>query len=266
MSKISIATIDRLKPGNPAAAGESVAGGVRTEEIFGAASAPLHARYHHMPAGSTVTWTASANGHLAYVWQGAVTVGATRLDAGSMFIVEHRASAWARSDEDEAVLLVFNRPADAPVPALPGGHVHILPANRVPRVQRLSDRANVGAAIFADSACPGCELWLHESSFHDAYSDVAPHWHNEDEIIVVTGGTIQLGQRSYGPGTAIAVAKDVIYGFRTGAEGVHFINFRPSHPTYRTADVVIDEQALYRDKLGRPPYLEDVIAEGAVSA
>lgn len=259
MSKVRIATMDALKPGDPAAAGESVSAGVTTDAIFDSATAPLHARWHHLPPGGTIAWADSAQGHLAYVWEGSVAVGDATLDRGSVILIEHRGSAQGRALDQGAVLLVFNRPATADRPALAGGHVHRLPADCVPRMQRLNDRANVGAAIFADSACPSCELWLHESSFHDADFDVALHSHSEDEIIVVTYGEIVLGQRRYGPGTAIAVAKDAIYGFKTGAQGLHFINFRPSHPTYVTADgqTFIDEQALYRDKLGRPLYLAE---------
>jgi len=258
MGKIRIATMTGLKSADPAGAGEAVSQGVRTEAIFEGSAAPVHARWHHVPVGATIDWTDSATGHIIYVWQGAVEVGSIRLEQGSVIVVEHRASAGLRAQAGGAILLLFNRAASKDAPALAGGHVHILPDDRVPRIARLNDRSNVGAAIFADSACPTCDLWLHESSFHDADLAVALHSHSEDEIIVVTRGEIVLGKRRYGPGTAIAVGRDVLYGFGTGHEGLEFINFRASHPTYKTADgkTVIDEQALYRDALGRPPYVE----------
>ncbi|TVV74477.1 hypothetical protein [Sphingomonas solaris] len=192
--------------------------------------------------------------------------GGTRLEAGSVIVIEPGAAAEAAAASDDAVLLVFNPTAALPASSCAGGNVHILPADRVPRMVRLNERANVGAAIFADSACPTCELWLHESAFHDGDFNVDLHSHSEDEIIVVTAGEIVLGQRRYGRGTAIAVAKEAVYGFRTGREGLTFINFRPSHPTYRTADGtrVIDEQALYMGSLGRPPYLPVVMAGATV--
>jgi len=59
-------------------------------------------------------------------------------------------------------------------------------------------------------------------------AEVAPHAHTEDEIIYVLTGSILLGARTLGPGDALHVAKDTLYGFRTGPEGCTFLNFRPT--------------------------------------
>ena len=80
----------------------------------------------------------------------------------------------------------------------------------------------------------------------------------QDEVIVVIDGEIVLGRRGYGPGTAIAIARDTLYGFRSGDQGLVFINFRPRSPVYVPADksrAAIDERAF---NLARMPVPEPV--------
>jgi quercetin dioxygenase-like cupin family protein len=57
---------------------------------------------------------------------------------------------------------------------------------------------------------------------------VEPHAHTEDEIVYVLEGSILLGARTLGPGDALCVGKDTLYGFTTGPEGCSFLNFRPT--------------------------------------
>jgi quercetin dioxygenase-like cupin family protein len=57
---------------------------------------------------------------------------------------------------------------------------------------------------------------------------IEPHAHTADEIVYVLEGSILLGARTLGPGDALCVAKDTLYGFTTGPEGCSFLNFRPT--------------------------------------
>jgi quercetin dioxygenase-like cupin family protein len=59
------------------------------------------------------------------------------------------------------------------------------------------------------------------------HTDVHPHAHSEDEIIVVTAGEIHVGRRVLGPGAAVYVEQETLYGFRAGPDGCTFLNFRP---------------------------------------
>jgi quercetin dioxygenase-like cupin family protein len=59
-------------------------------------------------------------------------------------------------------------------------------------------------------------------------AEVEPHAHTEDEIIYILGGTILVGARTLGAGDALYVAKDTLYGFKTGPDGCTFLNFRPT--------------------------------------
>jgi quercetin dioxygenase-like cupin family protein len=59
-------------------------------------------------------------------------------------------------------------------------------------------------------------------------AEVLPHAHTEDEIVYVLEGSILLGARTLGPGDALHVTKDTLYGFTTGPDGCVFLNFRPT--------------------------------------
>ena len=57
---------------------------------------------------------------------------------------------------------------------------------------------------------------------------VAPiHAHEQDEIIYVLEGEMLLGTKTLSRGSALFVAANARYGFKAGAEGVRFLNFRP---------------------------------------
>jgi quercetin dioxygenase-like cupin family protein len=58
-------------------------------------------------------------------------------------------------------------------------------------------------------------------------SEVLPHAHSEDEIIVIVEGELRVGSRVLGPGSSVAIDGDTLYGFRAGPNGVRFLNFRP---------------------------------------
>jgi quercetin dioxygenase-like cupin family protein len=55
---------------------------------------------------------------------------------------------------------------------------------------------------------------------------VQPHAHSSAEIIYVTKGELVLGARRCGPGAAIYIDADTLYGFRAGPRGATFLNFR----------------------------------------
>jgi quercetin dioxygenase-like cupin family protein len=61
---------------------------------------------------------------------------------------------------------------------------------------------------------------------YDPGTTIAPHAHVEDEIIYILEGSMEIGNRTYPPGSALAVPAWTLYGFRAGAEGLRFVNFR----------------------------------------
>jgi hypothetical protein len=55
---------------------------------------------------------------------------------------------------------------------------------------------------------------------------VEPHAHRSDEIIYVLSGELRLGARVVAPGDSVYIGGMTLYGFRTGHEGVRFLDFR----------------------------------------
>jgi quercetin dioxygenase-like cupin family protein len=79
-------------------------------------------------------------------------------------------------------------------------------------------------------------LELFEIQF-EPNATVQPHAHSSSEIIYVTAGALHLGARACGPGSAIFIAADTLYGFRAGPDGATFLNFRGDpRPEYFTKE------------------------------
>jgi quercetin dioxygenase-like cupin family protein len=228
---------------------------------YAGAQQPLHLHLIEIAAGETLQIHSGAVDQLAYIWRGAVAAGGRSLAAGSSLIIEHGASVELGGVAQISAVLAF---AAARPPARPraGGHVHLLPAESAPRSAALGGVAGLGGAMHADADCPTCELWLHENQF--AGRDAPPqgeeagvHCHSEDEIIFVVDGELRLGERLYGPGTALAIAADAFYSFSPGPEGLRFVNFRAGRPSdirFKKGPA-ISETAYWRERLPRPEYL-----------
>ncbi|EJL27475.1 hypothetical protein [Novosphingobium sp. AP12] len=196
-----------------------------------------------------------------YILSGGVGSCGCSLPAGSSLIAERTASATVQAGFEGASIFVFS--ATEPGRG-EGGHVHLLPRARVPSCERVSEQSDTGGAIYADSDCPTCEVWLHENHFAGAEAPTLEeaargiHSHSEDEVIVVLSGQMRLGPKLVGPGTALAIAADTLYSFTAGPEGLSFINFRARRP----GDIrfvngpVMNETGLWRAILPRPEYLE----------
>lgn len=247
----------------PAPLPPGLSGNVETRACVAGEGRPLHLHHHAIAPGQVLTIGPRGVDCLAYVWQGAVGAGGHVLPAGSSLIVEHGQALDIRAaDGSAAQVLTFT--ASAP-PAHPraGGHVHLLPAGWVPKSADMGGGGNVGGGMHADAACDTCEIWLHENHF-PAMEPLTPeaqargvHSHSEDEIIFVTHGSIRLGNRLFGAGTALAIAGDTLYSLSAGPEGMSFINFRAGTPSdIRFASgMTMSETGYWRERLPRPDYL-----------
>lgn len=206
-------------------------GHAQARSYFPQDDAPLRLHLLEIEQDATLAFEPSAVDRLAHVWQGEVEAGTRRLEAGSTLIVEHGASLDVCALTPQARIAVFS--ASAPLPnQRSGGHVHLLPRDRVPRVG--ANDSGTAGGLHANGKCPGCELWLNENTLPPSpppppeEANKGVHMHPEDEIIFVTGGDIRLGNRVYEAGAALAVARDTFYGFHPGPSGLSFVTFRPS--------------------------------------
>lgn len=222
---------------------------------------PLRLVLHDLAPAADLHLGPAGTDCLGYVWQGAVTAAAERLEAGSSFVVEHGRSLSLRASAGGARVLVFAA-ADPAGQDKPGGRVHLLPNGRVPRSDALGS-GGVAGGMHADSECPTCSLWLHENRFPpmpEPTPDIAArsiHSHSEPEIIFVTEGHIRLGRRLFGAGTAVAIAADTLYAISAGPEGMAFVNFRPGRPSdFRFANgATMSETGYWRERVARPDYV-----------
>ena len=245
---------------------------VRTSEqaedgvYFAAAADPIHLALHRLAKGQTLALGPLANDCAVYVWQGEVAAGEVGLAAGSSAIIGRGCSlALTGVSESAAQVLCYS---GSHTPASPGsGDLRLLPADRVPRLAAEPGGSGVSGGLHADSDWPGSSVWLHENHFPamDLSSEQAAlgiHSHSEDEIIFVIAGAMRLGNRLVGPGTAVAIAADTLYGFTAGPDGLSFVNFRAAMPgDIRFAHgASMSETGYWRERVGRPAY---VMAAGA---
>jgi len=256
MPKITVRSIDgdcEARGGDDVA----MAGPVEARAVLAGPRDPIHVHSYALSPGGSLRWTGAMSGHGAYVLDGSVVVGGVEVARGGAFFVEHGGSALAVAGPAGGRIVVFNQvpdPADPPTRA--GGHLHILPPDRVPRGTDLDGRGMADGALYADAGCETCELWLHENSLHDPTYSISLHCHSEDEVILVTAGSARLGTREGGPGTVVAVAKQTLYSLGVGPNGLTFINFRPHSPVaMRAGQPPMDERAVFRRKIAAPDYV-----------
>lgn len=255
MAKVSIASMDRAAPASPE--GCRVKGGT-LRALFAGDGDPIHLHVCTLAAQGRLTLSALPGDRVGYVWLGSVAAGATDLTRGSSFIVERRGTGTFRAGDLGATVVIFAA-AQLLANDRAGGNMHLLPADQVPRFR--SDNGLTGA-MHADATCPTCSAWLHENAFPPmttasaAAAEAGVHRHSESEVIFIADGTIRLGQKLFGPGTAIAIAAGTMYSFTPGPQGLSFLNFRAERPhEIRFKDgKVIDEVAYWRERTRSPTY------------
>ena len=266
MPRVSIVTPDKLRTAGPL---PGIAGNGALQTYLDGANDPVHLHRACLAPDESLAIGPLTADCAAYVWEGAVaTAGGVQLAAGSSAIIEHGAvlevtGAGSGAGEGDAVVLIFAG-SSAAAHGRSGGHVHLLPSERVPRAEELSGSKGVGGGIHADGSCASCEVWLHENHFAPAappspeHAARGVHSHSESEVIFITSGSIRLGQKLFPAGTAVAIAANTLYGIAPGPEGMSFINFRAGTPSdIRFASgMAISETDYWQERLPRPDYLE----------
>lgn len=56
---------------------------------------------------------------------------------------------------------------------------------------------------------------------------IAVHAHDEDEIMYIVGGEMLFGAQTLKPGSSLFIQGGAYYSFKTGDDGLRFLNFRP---------------------------------------
>jgi hypothetical protein len=253
MAKVSIMTLEKAPVVAPRAGSE----GVETRAYFTGGKDPIHTHVHRLKPGAVIRVIGQPADRAVFVWEGSAEAGGVRLDPQSSVIAEYGSGIEITGGSDGATLIEFHL-AERRADSRAGGHVHLLPADRVPRLTNMEGLVEAGGALHADAHCATCELWLHENDFYVPDSHTALHSHSEDEVIFVTAGSMRLGAQLHGAGSAVAIHAETKYKFDVGPDGLSFVNFRGATPSYTPADgsTPLDSTKFWREKLGSPPYLE----------
>jgi len=257
MAKVLVVSPDKVQQGGLP---QGFSGGGNVETYLEGDRFPLQLHLHRLAGGQSLEIGPLAVDGVVYVWRGDADVGGRQLGAGSSVIVERGQSVSVTALGEGTQLLAFAsaKPSESHDA---GGHVHLLPADRVPRYD--ADGGHSGG-LHADSDCATCSVWLHENHFPPAeplteeQQKGGIHSHSEDEIIFVIDGEMRLGNKPAGPGTALAIAADTLYSFSPGPNGLSFINFRAGMPgdiQFANGNSMSETQ-YWRDKVPRPEYLE----------
>jgi len=248
MAKVAIRTLDQTE-----AVGQ---GGVQCRAFFDGGDEPLHLNCYEIGEDACLRLEAGNAELCFFVWKGSAGTGDIVLDEQASGVIEPGASLDITGRAGGATVLVFNRQDGAGASA-GSSRVLLLPADRVPRTFAMGGNEGVGGALHADAHNPTPNVWLHENEFKTPDSETVLHSHSEDEIIFVRKGGIRLGNKLYPAGPALFIAAYTKYGFHSGPEGLGFVNFRVSSPTYTSADgsMVLDEAELWLGIVGKPEYL-----------
>ena len=226
MGRVVIVAAGEAKPaGFPQLTGVEASGPLSTDTVVAGEDRPIRVWTHELEAGAALRWTRAPVDHLIYVWHGEVVCDDEPAKAEGAVVVEHGARASLRATQP-STLVHFVLAPGRNEPTRAGGKVHAISGGAVPRGE---DGLGIRHALFADAGCPSCSLWLHRNDFRADY-EVGLHAHSEDEVIFIVAGSMRVGRRELGPGSALAIDRETRYGFFAGAEGVAFVNFRPSHP------------------------------------
>ncbi|MDB5703877.1 MAG: hypothetical protein JWN66_993 [Sphingomonas bacterium] len=229
MGRIVFGACDEASPASPSdIAGRSGNGSIATAGLIVGDDRPILLWRHDLGAGAVLSFDRPATGHLLYILEGTARIREGTVSAGGAIVVERGAVAEIASNGGRLMLLDFHARNIGEEADRPGGHVHVIAP---PAPEGEQPDSGTRHAMFVDSTCPTCSLWLDYLEFVEGYR--APlHWHTEPEIIVVVGGELRVGTRSVKAGGIIAIDEGARYSFSAGDGGLAFINFRPRDPFY----------------------------------
>jgi hypothetical protein len=171
-----------------------------------------------------------------------------RIGQGGTLVVEHGADAEVQCVTNDCQLVEFASMQPCAQPLRPGGSVHALGGDRV----EPNSQDGISAALLAGLNCNTCTLWLHENTFSSDSEPASTHCHSTDEVIFVVAGTMMVGRRRLGPGSALAIGANTFYKFKVASDGLKFVNFRPIASSYSVfgSGEFHDEIAAMRTILG----------------
>jgi quercetin dioxygenase-like cupin family protein len=213
MAKLTIIDQRDVEP-----AGDHGATGRRWSKLLSPPDYVLWLYLVELDAGGSITWSTDHGDEALYVFEGELDVDGRRCPAGGAVIVESGVPAAVTATTASRLGHYGSRGAASTA----GTSVHVVGPEGI---ATFGDPADVAARFFADAGCPTCRLALFEVT-RDHERPGRPHSHSADEIIYITAGTMVLGARRLGPGTALSIPGGVRYAEGSGSDGCVFLNYR----------------------------------------
>ena len=185
----------------PELPGITSSGEIRSRGLVVNEICPLHLWEHALGSGARLSIQKSEVDHTFFVTSGSVLVNGKVVIPQSAVVVAHGASMELQVPGPPATILHWRRPESSPQrPAREGGQVQVVGPEGLYEFK--PERA---VRIWADSASPTGETWLHCSRLFGPGSAEEPHYHTADEVIYILGGSAVIGRQELGPGTAVAI-------------------------------------------------------------
>jgi hypothetical protein len=226
MARIMLRSADQAEPTRfPERPGLAARGTIEAKPLIQGGGLSLYLWHYELQPGAEICFDKPDHSHLLYVWQGAATAGDEAAGFDDAIIVERHGEVVVKATAP-AKLLHFYSPVPSAKDARATGKVIVARKKALDRHVHPQTKLT----LYADSSSDSCDIWFHSGETPDGVFDFvdAPHSHSVDEIIFVVSGSMLVGPRRVGPGTAFAVAADTVYSFVVKEEGLHFINFRAS--------------------------------------
>lgn len=228
MPRLSIHSEKSASETFPHLPGITPAGAIESWGIVVGDECPIHLWKHVLGSRARLTICNSPVDHTFFVCSGSIRANGKVLIPQSVVVAEHHGNLELDVPGPSVTLLHWRRPENSEHgPKRGGGHIHIVGPEGLYEFK--DERA---VRVWADSACPTCETWLHCSRPFPPGSVEEPHYHTADEIIYVIGGSAIVGRRELGPGTAISIDANTTYKFDAGDGGLQFLNFGATEPWY----------------------------------
>jgi quercetin dioxygenase-like cupin family protein len=176
-------------------------------------------------------WSDAHGDEAVCVLQGELVVGDRICPTGGAVIVEAGARCVARANGRTVIAHYAPVAADppsegpygAPARASQDDGVHVVGPNGWYR----SGGGEFNTALWwADSRCETCRVSVFRVESAGADLRGVPHHHTQDEIIYLLSGSVRMGARIYGPGTALSIPAHMRYALGGDGNPRVFLNYR----------------------------------------
>ncbi len=172
--------------------------------------------------GAEIRWDSQHNDEAISVLEGSLDIQGRDCPVGGTVIIENHVAGTARA-AGRTRIVHFGRRDDGPA-LKHGRHLHV---GGPGGAWRIANNPLAQADIWGDSSCGSCDVTFFRVHRDSADDEPDPHSHSADEVIVVVGGSMLLGNREIPPITALSIPGNLRYVQTCGAGGLTFLNFRP---------------------------------------